>query len=195
MTTTENIYPSAPRLQVSSVQEFRLSEIRKLKTFLNSEFEDRLAYYKRYKKLVNISSKLNAGFTGVSLATGIGGISILSVTAIAGIPIAVILESIALGSGVLSIALTFLANKLEEKAEKHERICTLASSKLNSTSDMVSKALEDSNINETEYNLIVKEHEKYLEMKKNLRESLTKRDSNELKKDLLKEFQKLNIKK
>ena len=118
-----NLYPSAPRLQISTTQELRLGEIKRLKAFLEKEIEKRLKYHGRYKKWAKVCSGLNGGLTGISLMTGIGGIGVL--TTIAGVPIAVVLEGIAIGSGVTSIVVSCLSKKFDGKAEKHERICTL----------------------------------------------------------------------
>ena len=55
------------------------------------------------------------------------------------------------------------------KLEKHEKIKTLAEAKLNSISDYVSKALEDDNISEQEFSLIISELEKSNNMKEEVR--------------------------
>lgn len=197
-TDFHHIYPTAPRLEISPSQEFRLNEIRKLKDFLKHEIDFRMKHYRRYSKAENTLSGMNSGLTTVSILTGVGGIGLLAT--IVSAPIVIILESIALGAGLIGIGLGIGSQQLRKKAEKHERICTLAISKLNSINDLISKALEDNNINDSEYNTVVKEYEKYLEMKTTLRNAIANASylsEDVLKKDIMqkiKQFQ-LNVKK
>ena len=58
---------------------------------------------------------------------------------------------------------------LASKAKKHEKIKTLAESKLDTISGIVSKAVEDSHISHQEYQLILKEIEHYRKIKEQIR--------------------------
>lgn len=51
------------------------------------------------------------------------------------------------------------------KAMMHEAVCVLAAAKLNSVQSYISKVLEDGNISDKEYQLIMSEVENYLTMK------------------------------
>lgn len=166
----EGIYPTAPRLQTSTIQEFRLAEIRRLNDMLKTEAAKRKKLYKKYKKLNLMCVATNHGFTGAMTALSLIGIGFFT-TAI-GSPIALALEMTAAGGGVLSIVANLLADKFEKKAEKHERIGTLAASKVNSIDDLAQKALDDNHITEIEFQLIMKENEKFHDMKKLLRKDL-----------------------
>ena len=53
--------------------------------------------------------------------------------------------------------------------KKHDKILMLAKSKLNSIETLVSQALIDMEIGHEEFNVIVREKQKYERMKKNLR--------------------------
>ena len=55
------------------------------------------------------------------------------------------------------------------KAAKHEAVRVLAASKLNSVHSHISKALEDCQISDSEYKLVLDEVEKYRTMKAELR--------------------------
>ena len=166
----EGIYPTAPRLQTSSAQEFRIAEIRRLKDMLHTEAAKRKKLYKRYKKLNGICIVTSHSFTGVLTVMSLVGIGAFA-TAV-GSPIAVALELTAAGGGLLSLISNLIAVKFENKAEKHERIGTLALSKANSIDDLVTRALEDNHITDVEFQLIMKENEKFNEMKKLLRKNL-----------------------
>jgi hypothetical protein len=145
-------------------QEYRMSKVNAVSKFLEKEIEDRQRLYKNYKRGYNILHSINTTASLISLGTGIGGIATLPV------PLApVILGSLAIGSGFVA-ASSSIGNKiLLKKLEKHEQIMTLAQSKLNSISNILSKALNDSAIDEREFELIVQEYEKYLELKNAIR--------------------------
>ena len=57
----------------------------------------------------------------------------------------------------------------DSKAKKHDKIKTLAESKLDSISSLVSKAIEDAHVSHKEYQLILKEVEHYRAMKEEIR--------------------------
>ena len=58
--------------------------------------------------------------------------------------------------------------------KKHDKILMLAKSKLNSIETLVSQALIDMEIGHEEFNVIVREKQKYERMKKNLRNASEK---------------------
>ena len=59
--------------------------------------------------------------------------------------------------------------KLSRKEGKHERIAVLAEGKLSAVSNCISKALDDGEISEEEYSLIVSELDKFREIKEEIR--------------------------
>ena len=122
---------------------------------------------KRYKKIRSVCDGFNIAFTILSVASGVSSVGVLAT--IAGMPIALILEGISLGTAGVTIGANFLCQKLVQKSEKHEKIFMVALSKLNSINDLISKALEDSHISDGEYNTILKEYENYMELKKELK--------------------------
>ena len=63
-------------------------------------------------------------------------------------------------------------NKQSIKAEKHEKIKTLADAKLNTISDLISKALADDRISDEEYSLILSELDKFNQMKEEIRSKI-----------------------
>ena len=62
-----------------------------------------------------------------------------------------------------------LLNITRHKKKKHDKILTLAKSKLNSIETLVSQALIDMEISNEEFITILKEKDKYEKMKDNLR--------------------------
>jgi len=57
----------------------------------------------------------------------------------------------------------------DSKAKKHDKIKVLAQAKLDSISNLVSKAIEDEKISHEEYQFILKEIENYRKMKEDIR--------------------------
>ena len=99
-----------------------------------------------------------------------------------------------------------MSKRLERKVTKHEKICTLTLAKLNSVAELVSKALTDKRISDSEFSIILYEVEKYHELKTAIRdEEKQAKTSNketqtqppdldklkgELRKEIKQEFQK-----
>ena len=103
--------------------------------------------------------------TSVGLAAS--GIGLLA-TIIAA-PVALGLQAGAIGCGLLGASGKFIAQKLQAKARKHDQIRVLAESKLNSIADRISVALNDDQISEEEFRLILSEVDKYNQMKDEIR--------------------------
>ena len=98
--------------------------------------------------------------------------SIAVMSTIVAAPIALALQGLAVGAGVFSVVGRVVNRKFTLKAEKHEKIKTLAEAKLNTISDYVSKALEDGYISDEEYSLILNELGKFNEMKEEIRSKI-----------------------
>lgn len=129
-------------------------------------------FYGMDKALVVASMVLNA--------TGIGILSM-----IVSAPVAIAMEGITLGTGLLAIIGSQVNKKLSLKAEKHKKIKTLADAKLNMISDLISKALEDNQIPDQEYSLILCELEKFNQMKEEIRSKIKTGIDEEMKQSLI----------
>lgn len=99
----------------------------------------------------------------------LGTIGIGFLTTIIAAPVVIACEGAALGAGVLSLIGGQVNKKLNLKAEKHEKIKVLADSKLNTISEYISKALVDGNIDDNEYEMILRELEKFQVMLEQIR--------------------------
>ena len=103
-----------------------------------------------------------------------------------------------------SVGFATASKRLERKVTKHEKIHTLALAKRNSVNELVSKALTDKSIRDTEFSIITREVEKYHELKAAIRDGTTKTQetakptqapdleklNNELRKEVKQEFQR-----
>ena len=140
---------------------------------------------------------LSAGLSSATLATALTGFGIVASPALAGV---------AAVFGLLSAGFTVVSKRLERKVTKHEKIYTLALTKLNSVYELVSKALADKIISDSEYSIILREVEKYHELKAAIRDGEKQMKSSnketqtpppdldklrgELRKEIKQEFQK-----
>ena len=104
---------------------------------------------------------LSAGLSSATLATALTGFGIVARPALAGV--AAVL-------GLLSSGFTVMSKRLERKVTKHEKICTLALAKPNSVAELVSKALTDKRISDSEFSIIPHEVKKYHDLKAAIRD-------------------------
>ena len=75
--------------------------------------------------------------------------------------------------------------KITFKAEKHEKIKMILSTKLTTIASHISKALSDNKVTDEEFRLILKELEKYKVMKEEVRTKTKKKIANETEESLI----------
>ena len=185
-----------------NAEDFRLKTISDLQTELTNKTEHYRQVAKKYKRshsMAHISAvgrgSQSAGLSSATLATALTGFGIVASPALTGV---------AAVFGLVSAGFTVVSKRLERKVTKHEKIYTLALSKLNSVAELVSKALEDKRISDSEFTIILREVQKYHELKAAIRdgEKKTKTENKEtqtpdldklkskLRKEIKQEFQK-----
>ena len=104
---------------------------------------------------------------------------------VVGAPVVIAIEGVALFMGFLSIIGKYSIKRYTSKAEKHEKIKTIASTKLDTTAANISKALSDNKVNDEEFQLILEELEKYEIMKEEIRSKTKKKISTETEESLI----------
>jgi hypothetical protein len=164
-------------------QAVRLHEILRARNRIEYEKEKRDQLYKKYRRWINVVDAIDMLLVLVSLGLGVGGLGLL--TTIVAAPIVIGLEIGAISCGVVAVGLKFIDRKLAAKATKHDEIRMLAESKLNSITDLVSKALTDGTISDDEFSMILVEVEKYSKMKEDIRKKATEEVGEETKKALI----------
>ncbi|KAH3698155.1 hypothetical protein DPMN_085674 [Dreissena polymorpha] len=172
------LYPSLPPVAVPSApeptsvegtaQSYRLQKINEIQKEIATERDKRANLSKKYNRAVRVIAGVDNALVVSSMVLGAAGIGVLS-TIIAA-PVAIAMEGAAIGIGLLSIIGGQTNKKLLMKAIKHEKIKTLAEAKLNTISDLISKALADDQISDKEYSLILSEPDKINQMKEEIRE-------------------------
>ena len=170
------LYPQLPVI-TSQPQEYRLQQIAEIKIFFEKEIETRRHIYLKYKKATGVLSYLNHSLNALSITAGVIGITSMVgvITGVAGIA----LTGVGMGGALLSSILNQInKKKVIIKVIKHEKIFTLAVSKLDTISDLVSRALSDGHITHEEFKLILNEKKKYLILKNNISMSYQKNIDN-----------------
>ena len=168
---TEKIYPdiaSAPEAdQQDTSQNYRLKKIEEAEQFLREEIKTRGKLAKDFKRKSTAST-----ISDTSIITAITLLEIASVATLTtgvGAPISIVLASTGLLLGLGSGIIHKTQKIFESKAKKHDKIKTLAESKLDSISELISKAIEDTQISHDEYHFILKEIEHYRVIKEEIR--------------------------
>ena len=154
--------PTAPPIEDQG-QGYRLQKINEIQTFLEKEVETREALSKKYFRAAKIVNNVDTVLITITIGAGAGGISLL--TTIVAAPAVIAIEGVALFTGLLSIIGKYSVKRSMSKAEKHEKIKTIASAKLDTISSHISKALSDNKVNDDEFRHILEELEKYKVMK------------------------------
>ena len=164
---TEKIYPKIPATAPPDDESYRLKKIDELEKFLRSEVESRDKLTKRLKRRATAATFSDGSVIAAITALEIA--SIVTLTTGVGMPLSVVLASTGLLLGLGSAAIHKTQKIFDSKAKKHDKIKTLAESKLDTISGIVSKAVEDSHISHQEYQLILREVEHYRTMKEEIR--------------------------
>ena len=174
--------PSAPALDDNGDRghSHRLKIITNVLNFLEKESSEREAFSKKYFRVAKYVSAVDSILTvcaevaaAVLLASGIGSPAALPL----GIGGAI--------AGACSLFGNIVVRKTTIRAEKHLKIKTLASAKLDTIASHVSKALKDDFISDEEFKLIMEELEKYKAMKEEIRNNAKKKLKEEEKENLI----------
>ena len=105
----------------------------------------------------------------IVLSATSSGVSIISFTSIIGAPVGIASASFTLIFSLTTGIIKKLLSITRSKKKKHDKIFMLAKSKLNSIEALVSQAMIDMEISHEEFNAIIREKQKYVRMKENMR--------------------------
>ena len=171
--TAPNLYPELP---IEDGQNYRLQKISEIERTLINERDMRKSLYKKYKRSINITDGVDTGLISASVILASVGITV---------PIMLPLEIAAVVCGGLGMFVKLIRRKLMTKTQKHCNVQTIAESKLNSIKDIVSKALQDGEISEGEFKMVLNEMEKYSELKQEIKTTKNIEITDEEKKKLI----------
>ena len=129
--------PTAPPIEDQG-QGYRLQKINEIQAFLEKEVATREALSKKYFRVARIVDNVDTVLIVITIGGGARGVALLS-TVIA-TPAVISIEGVALFAGFLGIIGKYTVKNSTSKAEKHEKIKTIASAKLDAITSHVSKA-------------------------------------------------------
>ena len=160
-------------------------KVNEIQSFLEKEVVTREALSKKYFRTARIVENVDTVLITINLGGEAGGICLLSTVVAA--PAVIVIEGVALFTGLLSIIGQYSVNKSTFKVEKHEKIKTIASTKLNTIASHISKALSENKVTDEEFQLILEELEKYKIMKEEVRSKTKKKISTETEGSLIRQ--------
>ena len=179
--------PSAPPVVNGGADDrghsYRLNVIRDVQKFLEEEIKKREAFSKKYFRIAKIINTVDNGLITVTM--GLEGAGFILLSTGVGIPFAAALGVSGVATGGLSLIGNFFCRKATTKAEKHLKIKTLATAKLDTIASHVSKALIDDFINDEEFKLIMDEMNKYKALKEEVRSNTKKKLKTEEEESLI----------
>ena len=163
-------------------QGYRLQKINEIQSFLEKEVAPRETLSKKYFRAARKIDNADTVLIAITLGGGAGGIGVSTVI---GGPAVIAIERVALFTGFLSIIGKYSVKKSMSKAEKHEKIKTIASAKLYTIASHLSKALDDNKVTDEEFRLILEELENYKVMKEEVRPKTKKKIATETEESLI----------
>ena len=178
--------PSAPVVNGGSDDRghsYRLKVIRDVQNFLEEEIKKREAFSKKYFRIAKIVNTVDNGLIIATL--GVEGTAAALLSTGVGAPVALALGITGAVTGGISLIGNFFSRKATTKAEKHLKIKTLATAKLDTIASHVSKALIDDYISNEEFNLIMDEMNKYKALKEEVRSNTKKKLKTEEEESLI----------
>ena len=178
--------PSAPIVNGGAEDRghsYRLKVINDVSKFLEEEINKRDAFSKKYFRIAKVIYMVDNGLVSVTVGAEVTAAVLLS-TGI-GAPFALALGISGAVTGAVSLIGNFFSKKATTKAEKHLKIKTLATAKLNTIATHVSKAMMDDFISDEEFKLIMEEMEKYKALKEEVRNNTKKKLKTEEEESLI----------
>ena len=192
----EKIYPELPTIREQPTapnivnndsddrgHSYRLKKISDIQKFFEDEIEKRDAFSKKYFRIAKVVYMVDNGLVSVTVGAEVTA-AVLFSTGI-GAPFALALGISGAVSGVVSIIGNYFSKKARTKAEKHLKIKTLATAKLDTIASHISKALMDDFISDEEFKLIMSEIDKYKSMKEEIRNNTKKKLKTEEEESLI----------
>ena len=174
--------PSAPAIDDRG-HSHRLKIITNVLNFLEEESSKREAYSKKYFRVAKYVSSADSVLMGGTVCAEVAAVVLLGSGI--GLPVAFALGIGGAAVGAFSVFGNIVVRKTTIRAEKHLKIKTLASAKLDTIASHVSKVLTDDFISDEEFKLIMEELDKYKAMKEEIRNNTKKKLKEEEKKNLI----------
>ena len=192
----EKIYPTLPTIREQPTapnvvnggsddrgHSYRLKIIREVQEFLEEEIKNRDAFSKKYFRIAKVVNMVDNAL--ITITIGAEGTSAVLLSTGVGAPFALALGISGVVTGAISLIGNIFSKKATTKPEKHLKIKTLATAKLDTIASHVSKAMMDDFISDEEFKLIMEEMEKYKALKEEIRNNTKKKLKTEEEESLI----------
>ena len=183
--TTIREQPTAPNVINGGSDDhghsYRLKIIREIQAFLEEEIKNREAISKKYFRMAKVVNTVDNAL--IVVTRGAEGTGAVLLSTGVGSPLALGISGVV--TGAVSLIGNIFSKKATTKAEKHLKIKTLATAKLDTIASHISKALTDDFISNEEFNLIMEEMNKYKALKENIRNNTKKKLKTEEEESLI----------
>ena len=174
--------------ELKDLTKYRLDEINKIKDYLNSEVKERKDIIKKISKYIVAFDYADKLF--ITLSVSFGTLSIALYATVVGIPAGIAGASLTLIFTVTTGVVNTLLNITRKKKKKHNKIITLARSKLNIIENLISQALIDFEITHEEFSKIIYEKNNYEQIIDNIK---SVKSINDLNKKMIKKYEYYKI--
>ena len=148
-------------------QYFRLNKINEIKHYSVAEIRERELMSKRLSKCISSFDYFDKSSIVSSVTTG--GISIASFATVIGVPIGIPSASFSLAFSICTGIVKELLKTTRSKKKKHNKIVTLARSKLNSIKSKISEELINNEISHENFMTVINEEKKYRDRKESIK--------------------------
>ena len=185
--TTIREQPTAPNVINGGSDDrghsYRLKIIREIQAFLEGEIKDREAISKKYFRMAKVVNMIDN--TLITITIGAEGTGAVLLATGVGSPFALVLGITGVVTGAASLFGNIFNKKATTKAEKHLKIKTLATAKLDTIVTHISKAMMDNFISDEEFKLTMEEMDKYKALKEDIRSKTKKKLKTEEEESLI----------
>ena len=185
--TTIREQPTAPNVINGGSDDrghsYRLNIIREIQAFLEGEIKNREAISKKYFRMAKVVNTIDN--TLITITIGAEGTGAVLLATGVGSPFALVLGITGVVTGAASLFGNIFNKKATTKAEKHLKIKTLATAKLDTIVTHISKAMMDNFISDEEFKLIMEEMDKYKALKEDIRNNTKKKLKTEEEESLI----------
>ena len=160
---------------MSEQTKFRLSEIIRIENYFHQEINQRKSCSKKLNKCVTRFDYIDKILIVLSATSS--GVCIISSASVVGAPVGIASASFTLIFSLTTEIIKKLLSITRKKKKKCDKILILAKSKLDSIETLVFQAIIDMEISHEEFNVIIREKQKYEKMKENVRNVSKQQDN------------------
>ena len=150
--------------------KYRLDETNKIRDYFNNEIKESKDIIKKLNKYLVSFDYLDQIF--IALSASFGALSIASYASVVGTPAGIAGSSLTLIFTIGTGTSKSLLKVTKKRKKKHNKIITLAKSKLSDIETLLSSALNDSKISHEEFTSIITEKNIYENIKENIKNTI-----------------------